>query len=537
MRKKRKKRNGVERRTDRARWGYRLCYQGRTYKRYAWATREEARAALIELKRELESQSSEPELPPTALIAVINDYLSVSAENGRSKWRVDNLRWNFKSAILPFFGEAMLITSITTDQIRRMVIQRKRKVKPKTVWHDVTNLRALFNFACTPRETEDGKKIPPLLRENPVDNLDMSLIGSIRVKKAPLDLAAVDKAAAVLDPDDRVYFDFLRFTGLRKDEANRVKWEDVDFEKGYFHCRGTKTDDSDAYLPLAPALIESLERHRQTRTSEYVFPGRGKHKDKRIYDRARMFNRIQKEAGIKLVPKDLRDYFASTVQTDDPRVLMQLMRHTSLTTTTKYVRAMHERMKDAVKNLGATLGASQNGLPGQKSAQNDTILILAELLKRGVSADDLTRIFTLLDHVETAIATDLIHADKHAMAFALGIFVDLGFDHAVHDLRANGAFLVDGRCAVEAPADPAVFIVIKHAEVGIGLEVCGACAEGAVPKSNVLVVKDEGAAANADVGKAVVGRRRPHAILFLIVSLADPLLHFIGHFDHRLLPY
>ena len=59
------------------------------------------------------------------------------------------------------------------------------------------------------------------------------------------------------------------------------------------------------------------------------------------------------KAGVKLRPKDLRDYFASTVKTDDPRVLMSLMRHTNLTTTTKYLQAVRERMKDAVSGFGA----------------------------------------------------------------------------------------------------------------------------------------------------------------------------------------
>ena len=58
------------------------------------------------------------------------------------------------------------------------------------------------------------------------------------------------------------------------------------------------------------------------------------------------------KAGVKLRPKDLRDYFASTVKTDDPRVLMSLMRHTNLTTTTKYLQAVRKRMKDAVSGFG-----------------------------------------------------------------------------------------------------------------------------------------------------------------------------------------
>ncbi len=67
-------------------------------------------------------------------------------------------------------------------------------------------------------------------------------------------------------------------------------------------------------------------------------------------------------------------------------------------------------------------------------------------------------LITLLHHVETAMASDLIHADKYAIAFSLRVFVDLGFDHAVHNLRADGALLVDGGFAVEAPADPAYLL-------------------------------------------------------------------------------
>ena len=450
--KKRKKRNGIEYRADRDRWGYRLSHQGRTYKRYVWVTREQAKAAFIEFKEELANKPKEPELPPTALIAVVSAYLVDSAEQGRSQWRLDGMRWNFDKVIIPFFGATTPIGSVSTEQVRKMVIQRKRTVKPKTLWHDVTNLRALYNWAMVPKGTD--KK--PLVATNPVDGLDRpkgalaKLIGNTKPKKAPLNLTMVEQAAAVLNHGDRAYFDFLRFTGLRKDEANRLRWEDINFDEGYFHCKGTKTHESDAYLPLAPSLIESLKRHKLSSTSDYVFAGRSAQtKGKKIYSRRRLFEKIERltsrcldcletgigkrrycqdcqrveavsrvhrcskcrsikvnervgcfacgssnvKAGIKLRPKDMRDYFASTVETDDPRVLMSLMRHTNLTTTTKYLRAMHERMKEAVsglgatssktsdKFLGATLGASQNSLQGQKTAENRIQLQVAELAK------------------------------------------------------------------------------------------------------------------------------------------------------------
>ena len=261
--KKWKKRGGVEYRVNRKRWGYRFCSQGNRYERYVWETREEARAALIEFKKELARKPEETQASPTALIVAVNAYLADSAADGRSQWRIDGVRWNFNKVIIPFFGEARPIHTITAGRIKNLIRQRKRVVKPKTVWHDITNLRAFFNWACAPRTVGD-EEIPALLNRNPVDGLDNPrgslgrLIGNTKSTKADLNLVNVERAAAVLEPTDRAYFDFLRFTGLRKDEANRLRWDDINFEAGSFHCRGTKTNESDAWLPLAPTLSYSL---------------------------------------------------------------------------------------------------------------------------------------------------------------------------------------------------------------------------------------------------------------------------------------
>jgi Phage integrase family len=126
-------------------------------------------------------------------------------------------------------------------------------------------------------------------------------------------------------------------------------------------------------------LYESEDRQ----SSPYVFPGRSyQTKSKKIYSRRRMFERIQKvtaikkymrqhpevtykqalevcqkenfKGGIHLAPKDLRDYFCTEIAatSDDPAVAMRLMRHTSLATTTKYMRIVEGRMRQAVAGLG-----------------------------------------------------------------------------------------------------------------------------------------------------------------------------------------
>src|SRR5262249_16232932 len=107
------------------------------------------------------------------------------------------------------------------------------------------------------------------------------------------------------------------------------------------------------------------------------FPGRSfQTKGKKIYSRAKLFEKITRltslqahmsknpdaspslklwkklkaegyPGGVRLKPKDLRDYFASEVasQVNDPSVVMKLLRHTNLTTTTKYLRVVEERMQ------------------------------------------------------------------------------------------------------------------------------------------------------------------------------------------------
>ena len=94
--------------------------------------------------------------------------------------------------------------------------------------------------------------------------------------------------------------------------------------------------------------------------------------------------------GVWLTTKDLRDYFATEVsaRVNDPNTVKNLMRHTSLNTTTLYTRTVTERMKDAVKDLGNPLEASLGGKSGsnslRKKTQNSTLVKLAikELIAR-----------------------------------------------------------------------------------------------------------------------------------------------------------
>src|SRR5262249_19106855 len=125
---------------------------------------------------------------------------------------------------------------------------------------------------------------------------------------------------------------------------------------------------------------------RQQRQSDcpWVFPGRSyQTKGKKVYSKRYMFEQIEKKTGIHLRPKDLRDYFATEVasKVSDPTVIMKLLRHTNLRTTTGYLRTVENRMRAAVENLGAASGGVLGAVLVPKTDQNELRARIAELTK------------------------------------------------------------------------------------------------------------------------------------------------------------
>jgi hypothetical protein len=83
--------------------------------------------------------------------------------------------------------------------------------------------------------------------------------------------------------------------------------------------------------------------------------------------------------GVKLSAKELRDFFATQVsaQVSDPTTVKNLMRHTSLSTTSLYTRTVLARMTKAVQNLGKSdfggnLSVISGGDPWGQLKQNSS---------------------------------------------------------------------------------------------------------------------------------------------------------------------
>lgn len=102
-------------------------------------------------------------------------------------------------------------------------------------------------------------------------------------KEPGLNPRARRKRAAVAD-----LVAFLAGTGVRIDEARRLRWDQVDLERGRAYIRGTKSESSDRWLSLPDWLMAHLSaRAGRDGTRGYVFPSPGHLNDPdRLWDQS-----------------------------------------------------------------------------------------------------------------------------------------------------------------------------------------------------------------------------------------------------------
>lgn len=332
------------------RYRFKVYRHGRTFKGHWRGSVAEAKADENEYRKTID-------VPPCSLAGCAADYLLETGAR-RSQNRFEGLRYNFARFILPFFGAKTLLAEVTSERVedfisfhKARVIETKagkKELKNITIWHYVKDLKALCNWAIT-----KGRLV-----ENPVARADLSAIRKRRTIKPPLNMQAIDKGIATISGRNRLYCDVLRFMGLRRDEGNRVQVRDViDYgSEMWLMVRGKKTDASEAVLPIPPVLwpafrdaVGGLAPDAHPLSTNCVY----------IYSRRKLFERISLAAGVKVTPKDLRDYFASICS--DPVVASQMLRHTGLNTTAVYIRQVRERMRRGVEGLGANSWGQSGG--------------------------------------------------------------------------------------------------------------------------------------------------------------------------------
>lgn len=245
----------------------------------------------------------------------------------------------FKNYLAPYLAdkEPKDIIPLDVDRVRRRVAKIRT---PQTVKHVLILLQRLVNYGAK-------KGLCPGLSfkiEMPrVDNVRTEFLTPDELQRL---LAAMD---AEPDPQAANFMRLALFTGMRRGELFKLKWSDLDFDRGFITLRAPKGGKSQK-IPMSEAARSVLENHPMDPASDYVFPGKGGGQRVRP---PRNIDRIREAAGL---PKGfrplhgLRHTYASLLASSgqvDLYTLQKLMTHKSAAMTQRYAHLRDEALQAA----------------------------------------------------------------------------------------------------------------------------------------------------------------------------------------------
>jgi len=177
-------------------------------------------------------------------------------------------------------------------------------------------IRALFNFAAGQYEDLQGRS---LITENPTKRLSQTRAW-YRVDRRQTFIKSHELSAwhdGVMQLESEILRDYLLlilFTGLRRQEAAKLKWEHVDLKAKTLTIFDTK-NHQDHVLPLSDYLYDLLERRKQNAISEYVFSGSGK--GGYLIEPRKQMIKVTKLSGVEFTIHDLRRTFITIAESLD----------------------------------------------------------------------------------------------------------------------------------------------------------------------------------------------------------------------------
>ncbi|HEY9867810.1 MAG TPA: tyrosine-type recombinase/integrase [Candidatus Obscuribacterales bacterium] len=147
----------------------------------------------------------------------------------------------------------------------------------------------------------------------------------------------------------------ILFTGLRRTEAARLRWSNVDLKARTLLIPSEETKNHQRHpLPLSDYLLERLQA--RPRLSEYVFPvpgGAGY-----LVEPRRAMEQVRRTSGVQFTLHDLRRRFLPTADSlDIPHyALKRLANHRdSSDATAGYIVADVERLREPMQTISVFL--------------------------------------------------------------------------------------------------------------------------------------------------------------------------------------
>jgi integrase len=216
-------------------------------------------------------------------------------------------------------------------------------------------LRALFNHG---RNKYDDAQGNPIILVNPVDRLSRNRawykIERRQTLIKPHQLKPwFDASMQLNNITTRDYLHFLLFTGLRRSEAARLQWTEVDFQGRTVTFLDTKNSRVHV-LPFSPFVEDLLKNRYNERTSPFVFPSAAE--CGYLTEPRTAVDRVVGLSGVSFTLHDLRRTFITMAESLNipGYALKQLLNHKDPNDVTAgYIISGVERLRKPMEEIAA----------------------------------------------------------------------------------------------------------------------------------------------------------------------------------------
>lgn len=264
----------------------------------------------------------------------------------------------FKRFIEPSFSdkEPCEIVPLDIDRLKRKVLEGKAA---QTIKHVLTLLTRISNCGVKKQLCQG------LSFQVETPHIDNQLTESL----TPDELSRLIKT---LNASDDIQVSHLMlmalYTGMRKGELLKLKWSDVDFERGFIFIRSPKGKKS-VHIPMNESVMAILESH--PRLGEHVFVNE---KGRALVEIRKRVNTIKQAAEL---PKEfrplhgLRHVYASMLASSgkvDMYTLQKLLTHKSPVMTQRYAHLRDETLRQASDLAGTIINEVMNDNNNRKKA-------------------------------------------------------------------------------------------------------------------------------------------------------------------------
>ncbi len=261
-------------------------------------------------------------------------------------------RGRFQKYLLPDFGNKEPHNIIRLD-VDRLRVKLLKTLKPQTVKHVLGLLKRIVHFGVARQLCQNlNFELEPVK----VDNQKTEDLNPEQLKNL---LKAIDNST---DIEAANIMRLALYTGMRRGEMFKLKWDDIDFQRGFIAIKNPKGGVSQK-IPLNEQARQVLENHPKTEGKENVFL---RPDGEPFTDIRRRVNPIKQAAGI---PDDfralhgLRHTYASMLASSgqvDLYTIQKLLTHKSPIMTQRYALLRDESLRNASTLAGQIIDAATN---------------------------------------------------------------------------------------------------------------------------------------------------------------------------------